>query len=242
MSGRDYSKLANGWEFIEDTAYDNESDLLHELRRQALDAGFEQGSAAQARFMAIQVRQIRARSVIILGTGALVETIHLIGALNALSTATPGQLTAVDSSAQGTVLIRKAFNRMQDHTHVKLRVVNAKADVFLPRLNPGDYDMVIVTGDEQNYSGAFDHAYRLLRRDGVLMLCDALALHNGASANPSPRSQTEASGQEHGGQRQNSQRDRALHMCQLIDDAFDDERFDSALIPVGTGMILSVKR
>ncbi|RSX51429.1 O-methyltransferase [Bifidobacterium callimiconis] len=236
MSGRDYSKLANGWEFIEDTAYDNESDLLHELRRQALEAGFEQGSAAQARFMAIQVRQTRARSVIILGTGALVETVHLIGALNALPDDVPGQLTAVDSSAQGTTLIRRAFARMQDHTHVKLRVVNAKADVFLPRLNPGDYDMVIVTGDEQNYSGAFDHADRLLRRDGVLMLCDALALRGaidtsdaGSPATASATASSDANG-------------RMMRMCQLIDDAFDDERFDSALIPVGTGMILSIKR
>ncbi|PJM73127.1 methyltransferase [Bifidobacterium primatium] len=227
MNRKDFTNTAKGWEFIENLALDNETDSLRRLRLEAEGAGFSQGSAAQACFLAFEARQIEARSVIVLGTAAVTECVHIIEALNAMRPDVPRQLTAVDSSAQGTALIRRTFNRLPSDAHIKLRVVNAKLDVFLPRLNAGDYDLVIITGDEQNYEDAFDRAHRLLRDGGILVLCDVLALDNADSR---------------GGLLNSADRGaKATRMRQLIDDAEGDERFDSTIIPTGTGLMLSVK-
>ena len=74
-----------------------------------------------------------------------------------------GLLTAVDSTAQGIALIRKAFAELQDETDTTLRAVNAPASVFLPRLNANDYDLIVVAGDAENYAATFAQASRLLR-------------------------------------------------------------------------------
>ena len=92
--------------------------------------GIPQGSAAQAELLRMLVRMLDASSVIVIGTGSVVETMQLINGLD-----NAGQLTAVDSSTQGIALIRKLFNRLSDDTETTLRAVNASADVFLPRLN-----------------------------------------------------------------------------------------------------------
>ena len=84
-----------------------------------------------------------------MGTGSLVETLQLAYALD-----NKGQLTAVDSTAQGITLIRKAFAELQDETATTLRAVNAPASVFLPRLNANDYDLIVVAGDAESSNGS----------------------------------------------------------------------------------------
>lgn len=225
MNRREFTNIAKGWEFIENAALVNESDDLTRLREQAGETGFAPGSAAQADFLAFEARQLDARSVIILGTGAIMESLHLMAGLDRLPDADGRQLTVVDSLAAGASAIREIISGMR--FDVRLRIVNAKADVFLPRLNDDDYDLVIISGDEQNYADAYDQAHRLLRAGGVLMLCDALALENddsrGGLLNPS-----DCCG-------------KATRMRQLIDFAMADERFSSSVVPIGTGMILSLK-
>ena len=93
-----------------------------------------------------------------------------------------GLLTAVDSTAQGIALIRKAFAELQDETDTTLRAVNAPASVFLPRLNANDYDLIVVAGDAENYAATFAQASRLLRVHGVIVFTDVLALEDGQGA------------------------------------------------------------
>lgn len=228
MNRTDYTNLAKGWEFIEDTAYTTETPTLHRLRRQCADTGFEQGSAAQAEFLAMQVRQLKARSVIVLGTGSVVESAHMLEALEEGDCEVGGQLTAVDSSAQGTALIRRAFSGTQDGVRTKLRVVNAKPGVYFPRLNASDYDLIVISGENVNYDSALDHAHRLLKSGGELVMCDVLALDcedsRGGLLNPADRG------------------DKATHMRELLDETLQDERFSSCIVPIGTGLLLSIKR
>ncbi|MBT1167292.1 O-methyltransferase [Bifidobacterium simiarum] len=228
MNRTDYTNLAKGWEFIEDTAYAAEPPALHRLRRQCTDAGFTQGSAAQAGFLAMQARQLKARSVIVLGSGSVVESAHLLEALESNDPDVSGQLTTVDSSAQGTSLIRRVFSGVQDGVRTKLRVVNAKPSVYFPRLNAGDYDLIVINGENVNYESALDHAHRLLRVGGELVMCDVLAVDvegsRGGLLDPA----------DHG--------DKATHMRQLIDETLQDERFVSCIVPIGTGMLLSIKQ
>ena len=141
------------------------------------ESGQLQGSAAQARLLGMLVRITGAASVIAVGTGSLVETLQLAHALD-----NKGLLTAVDSTAQGIALIRKAFAELQDETDTTLRAVNAPASVFLPRLNANDYDLIVVAGDAENYAATFAQASRLLRVHGVIVFTDVLALEDGQGA------------------------------------------------------------
>lgn len=127
----------------------------------------------QAALLAVLVRLTNARSVIAVGTGSLVETLELVRGLDG-----EGQLTAVDSSAEGIALIRKSFDRIQDETDTTLRAVNATAGTFLPRLNANVYDLIVVAGDASNYASSFEQASRLLRPRGAIVFTDMLALEH----------------------------------------------------------------
>ena len=137
-----------------------------------------------------------------------------------------GLLTAVDSTAQGIALIRKAFAELQDETDTTLRAVNAPASVFLPRLNANDYDLIVVAGDAENYAATFAQASRLLRVHGVIVFTDVLALEDGQGGviNPADRS------------------DKAIAMRELLTTVEDDEGFESTLTPDGTGLLIAYKK
>lgn len=221
MDQTTYTNLSKAWEYVEDHAFTHQAHELSEARTRAQQDGITQGSAAQAHLLALLVRIMNAKSVIAVGTGSVVETLELGRVLDA-----EGQLTAVDSSAQGITLIRQAFAGLQDNTSTTLRAVHAEASEFLPRLNGEDYDLIVVAGDPNNYTPAFNQAPRLLRERGVIAFTDMLALesNNGGVMNPADRS------------------DKATAMRELLDIVEADDRFDTALTPTGTGLLIAVKR
>lgn len=221
MDRTQYTNLAKAWEFTEEHARERESDALTDTRTAADESGQLQGSAAQARLLGMLVRITGAASVIAVGTGSLVETLQLAYALD-----NKGLLTAVDSTAQGIALIRKAFAELQDETDTTLRAVNAPASVFLPRLNANDYDLIVVAGDAENYAATFAQASRLLRTHGVIVFTDVLALEDGQGGviNPADRS------------------DKAIAMRELLTTVEDDEGFESTLTPDGTGLLIAYKK
>ena len=213
MDKTSYANLARAWEYVENHAYSRQTQALLDAREQAAQCGLAQGSAAQAQLLHTLACMMRSTSVITIGSGSLVEI---------------GQLTAVDSSTQGIALIRKMFFALSDTTQTTLRAVNAPVNVFLPRLNGTDYDLIVVSGDAANYLDTFAQAPRLLREHGVIVFTDMLAFEgdeaNGGVPNPADRS------------------DKAVAMRQLLDMVQDDDRFESSLTPIGTGLLIAVKR
>ena len=223
MDKTSYTNLAKSWEYAETVAQARQPERLAALRQAAEQEGFPQESACQADFLRLLVRLSGAQSVIVVGTGSVSETYQLINGLQG-----GGQLTAVDSSAAGAAAIRKLFVALDDETDTTLRVVNVAAGQFLPRLNASDYDLIVVAGDTANYEPAFGQAERLLKHGGTIVFTDALAFAsrkaNGGLMNPPDRS------------------DKAGTPRALIEEAQSDERFTTTLIPVGTGLLLSVKQ
>jgi predicted O-methyltransferase YrrM len=222
MNNTDFENTAKAWQFIEKESISGENDLLKDTRRRGADAGFRQGSAAQARFLSVMAQSVKAESAILLGTGSLVETERLIESLGG-----EGILTVVDSTAKGADIIRATFGRVQDRVKTKLRVVNVAVDEYLSKLNADDYDVMVITGDASNYQPAYDSAARLLRKGGVLIVTDALALHHnpdGGLTNPADRSE------------------KAVALRGVLDSLKDDEQFELSLIPVGTGIALALRK
>ncbi|MEJ5921929.1 methyltransferase [Bifidobacterium thermophilum] len=216
------SSFASAWSYVEDHALERQSPGLREARARATEAGMPQGSAAQAEFLGVIAHMIDAASAIVIGTGSVVETIQLLDSLGER-----GQLTTVDSSAQGIALTRTLLHDVPDGSLATLRAVNAPARVFLPRLNAEDYDLIVVAGDADNYPAAYLQAPRLLRSGGMAVFTDMLAIAGQTDAGVLDPDDHSA---------------KADVVRQLLDDIEADERFSSVLTPIGTGTLLAVKR
>lgn len=222
--------LARACRSIESMMRAEEPDIIIDARERCEVAGMPQGFASQASFLRLQANALGARSVILIGTACVVEALYLLLAL-AGDRPRLGQLTVVDSNPEACDLLRHAFERgvaSRDYDHrAKLRVVSADLPRFLHRLNAGDYDLMVVSGRMDNYRPAIDEANHLLRRNGVLMVADALAFASdadeGGILNPASRSP------------------KATGMRELIPELLEDERFVTSLVPVGTGLVMAVK-
>ncbi|KAA8817302.1 methyltransferase [Bifidobacterium sp. UTCIF-37] len=221
MDRKQYTNLTQAWRYVEDHALAAQSQEMRDARSSAEESGLPQACASQAVFLSMLVRITRARSVIAVGTGSVVDTLELANGLDG-----EGQLTAVDSSTQGIALVRRAFDRAQDTTSTKLRAVNAPARVFLPRLNGANYDLIVVSGDAGNYATTFEQAPRLLRGHGAIVFTDVLAFEDSVI---------------HGGVPDPADRgEKATAMRALIDAVESDDRFSSTLTAIGTGLLVAV--
>ncbi|MFT8358323.1 O-methyltransferase [Bifidobacterium aquikefiri] len=219
MNKTSYTNLAKAWEFAEDVAFSQQDSILVEARKDAEQAGFPQGSATQARFLKLLVQLTGSSSIIVAGTGAVVESCELVSGLNG-----SGLLTEVDSSLQGSKLIKKIFNALDEVTDTTLRAVNAPAEIFLPRLNADDYDLIVVNGDIGNYEASLKEAPRLLKPQGLLIFTDMFGFSadnsNGGMLNPVDRSE------------------RTVRLRELLDSINHNESLDQTLLPIGTGLLI----
>ncbi|WEV68832.1 methyltransferase [Bifidobacterium sp. ESL0775] len=214
MNKTTYTNMAKVWEFTEEHALGLENDVLRKARADAEAAGLPQGSAAQANLLRFITRTLNATSIISVGTGSIVEALQLVEGLGGA-----GQLTAVDSSARGITIIRSLFADFSDSVdnRTTLRAVNTSPTVFLPRLNAGTYDLIVVSGVASNYAPSFEQAANLLKAGGRIIFTDM-----SGSAFPDD--------------------DKPNAMRTLLTQVEDDERFEEALTPTGTGMLIAVKR
>lgn len=214
MNKTTYTNMAKVWQFAEEHALGLENDTVRKARADAEAAGLPQGSAAQADLLRFITQTLNATSIISVGTGSIVETLQLVDGLGGA-----GQLTAVDSSARGITMIRDLFSDFSDSSdnRTTLRAVNTSPTVFLPRLNAGTYDLIVVSGIVSNYEPSFVEAANLLKVGGRIIFTDMSGL-----AYPDDN--------------------KADVMRTLLTNVEDDERFEQALTPTGTGMLTAVKR
>lgn len=224
------SPLTAIWTNVEEHALGHQSPGLARARASATEAGIPQGSAAQAELLRALEHMVDATSVIVVGTGSVVETYQLLDGLDG-----HGQLTAVDSSAQGIAMIRSLLRELADSTQASLRAVSAPAKVFLPRLNAADYHLIVVAGDADNYRATYEQAPRLLNKGGIIAFTDILALAGHADGTAD-----DGAGMDDAPGTPDTR--KADAMRQLLADVEEDERFESTLTPSGTGLLLAVKR
>jgi predicted O-methyltransferase YrrM len=230
MDAQQYDNIAKAWEYIENYSLTNDDPRLAALRKKAQEEGLNPTSSAQAGFLQLQMEAVDARSIIVIGTSPIIETAQLIDFLSDKE----GLLTVVDSSSQSSKLLRTQIDRGKEHAKAKLRLVSSPAADYLPKLNADDYDAIIVTGNSQNYRPAYEQAARLLHSGGLVIFTDATA-----SFGPDDGATKEVDG---GVMNPANRSEKATTMRALLGDLKEDPDFTISLIPVGTGMLLALKK
>ena len=94
---------------------------------------------------------------------------------------------------------------------------------MLPKLSDGAYDLVFVDGDKLEYAEYVEQAVRLLRHGGVLAVDNALLARPGRRSGHRPTTRPKPSAPRWPPSREN-------------------EDLVSALLPVGDGLLVAVKR
>ena len=157
-----------------------------------------------------------ARSVIEIGTGCGSSGLWLLSGMPA-----DGVLTTIDIEAEHSRAAKAAFAEA-GIAHQRTRVITGAAGAVLPRMTDGAYDLVFIDADKGNYPAYVAHAIRLLRPGGLLALDNRL--WGDKVADPAVRDETTTTLRELG---------KSLR---------DDERLLPALLPVGDGLLVAVKK
>ena len=193
-----------------------ESDVMTAARGRAAELGctpIEPGGAAALTVLAAAVG---ARSVVEIGTGAGVSGLCLLAGMRP-----EGVLTTVDIESDNQRAAKHAFTEAGIAPN-RYRMINGSAVEVLPRLTDGAYDLVYVDADKTGYAVYHEQAVRLLRPGGVVAY-DNMLWHDRV-ADPSVRDSETTTLRELG---------RTIR---------DDKRLTSALLSVGDGLLVAVKR
>jgi predicted O-methyltransferase YrrM len=202
------------WAFAED--FVEESDQAAEARQKARQLGVApigRGGASALTFLA---RMVRAKAVVEVGTGSGVSGLALFAGMQP-----DGVLTSVDIEAEHQQAARAAFLAVGIPTQ-RFRLIAGPALSVLPRLSDGGYDMVFIDADKVEYAEYVEQGLRLLRNGGVLAVDNAL-WHDRTADGSNIDKETEA-------------------IREALNAVKDNEDLVPALLPVGDGLLVAVKR
>ncbi|ANS80399.1 hypothetical protein SGUI_3003 [Serinicoccus hydrothermalis] len=171
------------------------------------------GAGAVLRLLAAAVR---ATHVVEVGTGAGSSGLWLLQGMPR-----DGILTTIDSDPDNQRAAREAYAAAGIPPQ-RTRVISGEAASVLGRLTDGAYDLVLVDADKDGYPVYVEAALRLLRPGGLLVL-DNMLWHDKV-ADPAARDET------------------TTVLRDLGKSLRDEEGLVPALLPVGDGLLVAVKR
>jgi len=202
------------WAYAESFA--EEDQVVVRARRRGREVGAVPIGAGGGAALRVLAAAIDARTVVEVGTGAGVSGLYLLAGMRP-----DGVLTSVDIESEHQRLAREAFAEV-GVAHNRTRLITGAALEVLPRLTDGAYDLVFCDGDKAEYADYLRQALRLLRPGGVVAFDNAL--WHDRVADPAQRDPDTVAIREVG---------RAV---------LEDEQLVSALLPVGDGLLVAVKR
>ncbi len=198
-----------------------DSDLKRRLREETkrLPTAGMQIAADQGQFMALMTRAIGARHAIEIGVFTGYSALSVAEALPP-----DGKLIACDVSTEWTSIGKRYWRESGLDHKIDLRIGPAldTLDALLREGQAGKFDMAFIDADKSNYDGYYERCLLLLRTGGLMMFDNVLWGGRVAAAE---------TGSE------DTQALRALNAK-----LHDDQRIDLALVPLGDGITLALKR
>ncbi|GAA1972603.1 O-methyltransferase [Isoptericola halotolerans] len=202
------------WAFSE--TFLTEDVTLLRARERAAQLGCASVSPGTGALLQVVAAALRARAVVEIGTGAGVASLWMLRGM-----APDGVLTTIDAESEHQRAAKLAYAEEGVPVHRTRTIVRPPLDV-LPRLTDGAYDLVLVAIDPHARAEYVEAAVRLLRPGGVLVVVDALL--GGRVLDPDRHDETTALVR------------RLAHAVR------EDERLVPAMVPVGDGILLAVRR
>ena len=202
------------WAYAEEFVTENE--VIEGARRRGEELGAVPVGNGAGVLLRLLAASVKAKSVVEIGTGAGTSGLWMLQGMP-----DDGILTTIDVEPEHQSAAKKAYAEA-GVAHQRTRVISGRALDVLPRMTDGAYDMVVVAGDKSEYPAYVDHAIRLLRSGGVLVI-DNMLWHDKV-ADPAARDS------------------ETVTLRDLGKQLRDDERLVPALLPVGDGVLAAVKR
>ena len=184
--------------------------------RASLLAGSPPVQPAVGAALAVLAAGVEARSVVSIGSGGGLAGLWLLRGMR-----TDGVLTALDGDPEQLRAARTAFAAAGVAAGRARLIFGTPAEV-LPRLSPGAYDMVVCDGPPREYSEHLTALLDLVRVGGALT-CHGL-LEGGRIAERSARDPQTVAWRE------------------ISRTVREDETLLSAVLPIGTGLLVATKR
>ena len=160
MASKDLS-----WKYVEDQTV--EPDVIRAARAQSLELGVEAVSAATGAQLAVIAAALTVETIIEIGTGIGVSGLWL------LQGAPDAHLTSIDVEVDYHDAARRHFTDA-GHAATRVRLITGRAADVLPRMNEGSYDLVLVDADARSITEYVEHALRLVRAGGCVLVPHAL--------------------------------------------------------------------
>jgi predicted O-methyltransferase YrrM len=182
----------------------------------AQDAGVVAIGPGGAAALKVLAAAIDAKAVVEIGTGTGVSGLALLRGMRP-----DGTLTTVDIDAENQRLAKQTFTAARIASQ-RVRLISGAALDVLTRLTDGHYDLVFCDADKREYPGYLTEARRLLRPGGVVAFDNAL--WHDRVADPAQRDPDTVAIRE---------------VARVIR---EDDDLVSALLPVGDGLLVAVKR
>jgi predicted O-methyltransferase YrrM len=166
--------------------------------------------------LAVLASGIAAKSVVSIGSGGGLVGLWLMRGMR-----TDGVLTALDGDPEQLRATRKAFAEAGIASSRARMIFGTPAEV-LPRLSPGAYDMVVCAGPPKEYGDQLPALLDLVRVGGMLT-CHGV-LDGGRVADRTARDP------------------QTVAWRHLAGTVREDETLLSAVLPVGSGLLVATKR
>lgn len=173
------SRKESSWKYADDIVV--ESPEIVAARAHASELGIDSVAPAIGSQLAVIAAASKASSIVEIGTGAGVSALWL------LKGAPGATITSIDTEPEHQQIARAALTEAKVPGN-RIRLIAGKAAEVLPRLNDAAYDLVLVDADAANVLEYVEHALRLARVGGTVLVPHAL--WNDKVADPAQRGDT----------------------------------------------------
>lgn len=202
------------WDFSEQWVPENLALVSARARAAELECPVvSSGTGAALRLLAAT---LSASAIVEIGTGAGISAVWLLEGM-----APDGVLTSIDSEAEYQIIAKEALAQAEINSS-RVRLINGPIDEVLSRLSEAAYDMVLIAARVSDLEHHIERATGLLRKGGLLVI--DRALWNDRVADLSARDA------------------ETMSMRTALASLSQSETFISVLLPVGSGLLVALKK
>lgn len=204
---------AANWAYAED--FMPEDEVILTARDVADQLGCVPVLPGAARVLQLLAQAMDATTVVEIGTGAGVSAVYLLRGMNSAGILTTIDLETEHHRAAKETLAAAGFPLS------RVRMIAGRALDVLPRLTDGGYDLVFIDANKSDAPAYLEHALRLLRVGGMVVIDNAL--WHGRVPDPAQRDHDTTA------------------IRQTLKAVRENEDLTTMLVPSGDGLLAAIK-